>query len=67
MSTDALLGKGKELMTLTLFSRSHWYFETQILIEKCLCVHYPLNRHLEFDQSNSSTLLGHGKEVIRFW
>ena len=39
-STDTSLGWGKgdySLVTLTSFSRSHWPFETKILVEKSLC------------------------------
>ena len=54
-------------MTLISFSRSHWQFETQILIGKSLCAHYLLNQWLEFYQTSTDTSLGQGKEVIRFW
>ena len=53
-------------MTLISFSRSHRQFETQILIEKCLCAHYLLNQWLEFDQTNTDTSIGRGEKVIRF-
>ena len=53
------------LVTLTLFSRSHWHFETQILIDKSLCAHYVLNQWLEFDQTGTEASIGWGKEIIR--
>ena len=57
----------KILVTSISFSRSHRHFETQILIEKSLCAHYLLNQWLEFYQTSTDSLLGQGKEVIRFW
>ena len=53
-------------MTFISFSRSHRHFETQILIEKCLCEDYILNQWLEFKQTSKYSWLGHGKEMIRF-
>ena len=51
---------------LISFSRSHRHFETQMLIGKSLCAYYTLNQWLEFEQTSTNRLLGHGKEVIRF-
>ena len=68
ISTDTSLeGERSDKISETFisFSRSHWHFETQILIEKCWCADYILNQWLEFKQtSTNDTLLGHGKEVI---
>ena len=34
---------------------------------KSLCAHHLFNQRPEFDQTSTDTLLGLGKEVIRFW
>ena len=47
-------------VTLISFSRSHWHFETQILIEKSLSAHYLLNQWLEFDQTSTDTCTSFG-------
>ena len=36
-------------------------------MEKRMCAHYLFNLWLAFDRTSSDTLLGWGKEVIRFW
>ena len=41
-------------MTFISFSRSHWHFETQILIEKSLHAHYILNRARENRKTSRS-------------
>ena len=40
---------------------------TQFFIGKCLCACCIVNQQLEFNQTNTNTLLGLGKEVIGFW
>ena len=36
--------------------------------EHCfVCVHYPLNQLMDFNQTCIDTLLGRGEELIRFW
>ena len=50
--------KWLDFVTWTSFSRSHWHFETKLLIEKSLCAHYLLNQWLEFDQTSTDTPTG---------
>ena len=59
---------GKKLLDFSdiyLISRSHWHFETQILIEKNWCAHFIWNEWLEFHQTSTDISKGYGEEVIK--
>ena len=63
------------LMTLTLFSRSHedldcWKrleLDCWKRLENCFSAPYLLKEQMDFDHTCRSRLLGHVKELIRFW
>ena len=62
-------GKNAEyiLMTLIPFSRSHEDINYWKMLVNCLSAPYLLKEQIDFDNTCTSRLLGHVKELIGFW